>query len=190
MIRQAQTEDYEAIQKIKSALGIDRSKLDNRDYRVSLQKNGFVLFPNLEKSDFEQDLQKIFLVYEQESEIVGYIKIDTEQEMTKESKPIWFQEHMEPLYFSSPHAVIAPIAVSPTAKHKGVGTALVQEAIKRIKQRQDILYLFSFVVLFPIINTSSILFHEKCEFDRIAVTSYLDACELKPYQSVLYGKRL
>ena len=190
MIRQAQIEDYEVIKKIKCSLGIDRSKLDNREYRVSLQKNGFVLFPDLEKSDFEQDLQKIFLVYEQENEIIGYIKIDTEPEMTKEAKPIWFQEDMEPLYFSSPHAVIAPIAVSPAAKHKGVGTALLQEAIKRIKQRKDVIYLFSFIVLFPITNTSSMLFHEKCGFDRIAATSYLDVYELKPYQSVLYGKRL
>jgi len=190
MIRQAQAEDYEAIKKIKSSLKIDHSKLDKREYRVSLQKNGFLVPSNLEKSDFEKHLQKIFLVYEQESEIIGYIKIDTEQSMTKDSKPTWFHKAMESIYFSSPHTEITPIAVSPAAKQKGVGTALLQEAIKRLQQRKEVLYVFSFIVLFPITNLPSMIFHEKSGFDRIAVTSYLDAYGLTNYQSILYAKRL
>jgi ribosomal protein S18 acetylase RimI-like enzyme len=189
MIRQAQTEDYETIQNIRSSLGIDYRKLDERKYRVFLQKNGFLL-SSLEQSDFERDSGKLILVYEQQSEILGYIQIDTEPGMTQEHKPVWFQKDMEPLYFSLPHAVIAPVAVSPGTRQKGVGTALFQEAVKRIKQRKDILYVFSFVAVSPITNVPSLIFHEKMDFDRIAVTGYINAYELENYQSILYAKRL
>jgi ribosomal protein S18 acetylase RimI-like enzyme len=190
MIRQAQTEDYEAIQNMRNSLGIDCRKLDKREYRVFLQKNGFLLSSYLEKSDFEKNSGKLILVYEQESEILGYIHIDTKQEMTQESKPLWFQKDMESLYFSLPHADIAPVAVSPGTRQKGVGTALFQEAVKRIKQRKDILYVFSFVAVSPITNVPSLIFHEKMGFDRIAVTGNKNAYGLENYQSILYAKRL
>jgi ribosomal protein S18 acetylase RimI-like enzyme len=190
MIRQAQIEDYEPIKKIKHSVGIDRSKLDNREYRVSLQKGGFLLFANLEKRDFEKDLRKIFLVYEQEGEIIGYVRIDTEPEVEKDGDPIWFQQDLEPVYLSYPHANIGGIAVSPATKQKGIGTALLQEAIKRIKQREMVSYLFSAVVFSPITNLPSILFHEKSGFDRVAFVNFQNLYNLENYQCVLYGKKM
>lgn len=193
MIRLGQADDYEAIKKIRSSVGIDHNQLDNREYRLSLQKKGFLLFPSLEESQFEAYRQNLFLVYEDEGDVIGYIVMETEQEQEMEqgsSTLIWFRKDIEPIYFSHPHATISVIAVSPATRHKGIGAALLQEVVKRIKQRSEISYLFSSVVSSPITNFPSIVFHEKMEFDRIAFTNYPELFLLKNYQSILYGKRL
>ena len=103
---------------------------------------------------------------------------------------IWFQEDMEPIYFSHPYAGISVITVSPAIQHQGIGTLLFQEIATRIKQRGEISYLFSSIVLSPITNVPSILFHEKMEFNRIACTYYPELFWLKNYQRILYGKKL
>ena len=193
MIRQAQVEDYEAIKEMKSSLGIDRSQLDKREYSVSLQKKGFLLFPYLEKSQFEDYLRKLFLVYEDKNNVIGYIVVDSEQELEMKkgsNNLVWFRKDIEPIYFSHPHANISVIAVSPVSQYKGVGTCLLQEVAKRITQGGEIPYLFSFVVSSPITNFPSMLFHEKMGFDRIAFTYYTEIFGLKNYQSILYGKEL
>jgi GNAT superfamily N-acetyltransferase len=193
MIRPGRVDDYEAIKKLVCSVGIDRNQLDNRAYRVLLQKRGFLLFPSLEEKAFQAYLQKLFLVYEDEGDVVGYTIIDSEQEEEMEagsSRLFWFQKELEPIYFAHPHATIKVIAALPAPGRRGVGAALLQAAVERIKQRGAIPYLFSSVVSSPITNFPSMLFHEKMGFDRVAFTNYPEFHLLKNYQSILYGKRL
>lgn len=189
MIRRATAQDYEAIKSLKQVLGIQREKLRDQQYKFLLQKKGFLLFPDLEKSDFERDLKKFFLVYEINNVVAGYIVIGTEQEMKEESSAYWLNENFKSTYFAHPHADINVIVVSPDANHKGVGTALLK-AVEQEIRKQNIPYLFSLVVLSPLTNVPSLLFHEKHGFDRIAITSYPELFGIKNYQSILYGKKL
>lgn len=189
MIRHASPQDFEAVKSIKQSLGIKREQLQDEEYKFSLQKSGFLLFPDLDRPDFEKDLKKLFLVYEEESTVVGYVRIDTKQEMDQGHSPLWFREDLKSTYFSHPHADIGGIAVSPAASHKGVGTALLKAVEKELK-KQNVPYIFSFVVFSPITNIPSILFHEKHGFERIALTHYPKLFGMKNYQSILYGKKL
>lgn len=189
MIRQVTAQDYQAIRDIKRELGIDRSRLQHADYRLSLQKNGFLLFPDLEWTEYERDISKLFLGYEVDGTVVGYIRIDTEQEIRSAQSASWFREDLQPVYFARPHADIGAIAVSPKAGHRGVGATLLSRAEEELR-RQGVLYLFSLVVASPITNVPSLLFHEKHGFGRVAFTSHHELFGLKNYQSILYGKKL
>lgn len=190
MIRQAVPRDFESLKHIKNMLGLEVDTLGDLAYRLKVQKNGFLLKrPAYREEEFQTDLQKIYLVCEDAGQVNGYVRIDETQEMEKGAEAWWFiPELMEP-YFSLPHADIGGIAVLPEASHKGVATNLLTAAIAAIKQKR-IPYLFSFVVLSPVTNMPSILFHEKNGFHRIALVNESEFFQLKKYQSFLYGKKL
>lgn len=189
MIRQATKQDFEEIYKIRQSLGLKRENLTDTEYRRSIEKNGFLLFSELERTEFENDLEKIFLVAEEEGKIVGYIRIDTEQELKDESHATWIRADVKPFYSSHPHADIGGIAVLPGNSHKGIGSCLLEAAEDEVRKK-GVAYLFSFVVSAPIINKASIVFHEKHGFERIAIISVEELFELKNYESILYGKRV
>ena len=190
MIRKAIAHDYSALMHIKHTLGLEVSYLDDLDYKVKMQKAGFLLkTPSYTPEEFQIDLDKIFLVYEDNGKAVGFIRIDEIQEIDRTAKAWWNMPEIQDAYFSLPHADIGGIAVLPEVANRGVATDLLNRAIDEIRNK-NIPYLFSLVVVSPITNTPSILFHEKNGFQRLALVTEPDYFEYKQYQSIIYGKSL
>jgi len=189
MIRQANTSDYKDIKEIKSVLAFTTSKLDDSHYKEEIERLGFLIPGEYTLEDHENDLKKIFLVYEDDGKTHGYLRIDEAQEMSKSDKTIWLLPELKDIYFSSPHANIGGIAVSPTAGRHGIGTELLNTAEQKLKEK-GISHLFSFVIISPITNIPSKNFHEKNGFQKAAEATAPEMFGLKNFKSTLYYKNL
>lgn len=188
MIRRAQTADFEAITKTYENLALNVPRLTkDSDYRLQVQRSGFLLSGELGFNEFQQEVQG-YSVYEDAGKMVGYICIEEEPETTKEQWS-WFREDLKALYFSEQRANLGRIGVLPTAKQHGVATALFQDAERRLRAKK-VPGLFSFVVLSPVTNFPSMMFHEKHGFERVAVMKPCFLYGMDGYQAFMYGKKL
>lgn len=189
MIRQIRVEDYEKKEALRKKLELDLSRLNNIDYRVEIQRKGFLPAVSPSKEDLEKDINKIWLVNDENGEITASLRIDEEQELMSTTIVSWLKPELKDVYFSQPHASVGFIGVDPNAQERGVGTALLKAAIEKIKAK-GIDYLFSFVVLSPLTNFPSMMWHEKNGFERVAVSSPHPLFGMENYQSFLYGRKL
>lgn len=189
MIRRATIDDYAAITYLKKTLAVDVTQLENPEYRIATQKRGFLVTKDQSIEAFSKDVEKMSFVYEEGGTVVGYIRIDEEPEMRKETNAYWFKPSMEKIYFSLPHAATGGIAVLPNAAQKGIGSQLLHAAENEVKAK-GIPYLFAFVVISPLTNIASILFHERNGYQRFASNTMPEMFGMKNFQSFLYGKKL
>ena len=189
MIRRAEERDFADIKKVKESLSIEISNLDDLAYKLSIQKSGFLLKNPYTIEEHRADLNKIFLVYEEDGVVKGFIRIDEAQEMKQDKAYVWYHPELKEAYFALPHADIGGIGVLPDINEKGVATELLNQALEELKKKQ-IIYLFSFVILSPITNIPSILFHEKNGFERIALCPEAEIYEMKDFSSIMYGKKI
>ncbi len=189
MIRQARESDFEEIITLRKTLAIEIDNLSNQTYRLSVQKSGFLLKKPYPKEEYIKDLQKTFLVANKNEQILGYSRIDEKQEMDKEDIALWYNPNLEKEYFSLPHRSINAIGVLPHVKRQGIATSLLNRIIEEITKEQ-IPYVYSSVIISPITNLPSLLFHEKHGFDRIALISEPEVYGMKNFSSVLYRKTL
>jgi ribosomal protein S18 acetylase RimI-like enzyme len=84
--------------------------------------------------------------------------------------------------------------VLPQAKQRGVATEMLR-AVERQVQARGVDWVFSFVVVTPVTNFASMMFHEKNGFERAAILGpdeYVteNGFRLDVFQSFLYGKRV
>ncbi len=189
MIRNATRSDYFAIKHIKEVNGLIVEDLEDIDYKIRIQKSGFLLKGVYPKEQMEKDLQKIYKVYEHNKEVVAFIRVDETQEMKRESNAFWFKPELKEAFFALPHADIGGLAVLPHTTNSGIATKLLEFVIPEIA-RKSIPYVFSFVVLSPVTNVPSMLFHEKNGFERIAVNTVPKLFGMKMFQSILYGRKI
>lgn len=82
MIRQVEDKDFNQIEVIASSLNLNSKKIHQAGYRLQVQKEGF-LVGEYTGDDFNKDLNKIFLIYEDLGRILGYIRIDDKPEFKK-----------------------------------------------------------------------------------------------------------
>lgn len=188
MIRQAKLEDYLGIKAIKASLAYDLSRLTDSDYKSEIEKVGFLIPGKYTKKEHNDDLKKIFLVYEENGKVLGYIRIDETQEMKETDNAKWLLP-LEDLYFSLPHANIGGVAVLPNTEKHGIGTELLETAEQKLKEK-GVQHLFSFVIMSPITNTPSKNFHEKNGFQKAAEARAEKMFGLRNFQSALYYKKL
>jgi ribosomal protein S18 acetylase RimI-like enzyme len=188
MIRKAQTADFDSVTRIRQSLALDLHKLGDTDYKVQIQRSGFLLPLGLTIEEFLEDIEK-YIVYVHDEEVVGYLRVDEEQEIGPDNEVIWFRPDLKDLYFSKPHADIGGVGVLPEASQHGLATKMLHEVEKQVHER-GVAYLFSFVVLSPVTNFPSMMFHEKNGFERIAVLVPKSSYGMEGYQSLLYGKKL
>jgi len=192
MVRQIKLQDYEDILHIKESLLLDYSRINESEYRVKSEQAGFFVYKKPQtKEEFVKDLQKIHLVYEENGKVKGYLRIDESPEMKndKDFDVLWYKPEMRDVYYTLPHAALAGIGLLPEIAKKGIAKELLTTAIAEVKKK-DIPYVFAFVVLSPVTNIASLLFHERNGFERIACCTASELFDLKNFQSFLYGKKL
>jgi GNAT superfamily N-acetyltransferase len=193
MIRHAQPSDFESIGDIRGGLRLDVSRLSEPSYRVQIQSEGF-LFPYYPTSDdFEADLPNYYVAEEHE-QAVGFFRMREDQDIPDDTSVAWLRPELEDVYWSSPHAGLDGIGVLKGEHSRGIGSKMLQSA-EQITRTRDVNWLFSFVVLTPVTNFASMMFHEKNGFDRVAVlgpSQYANknGFKLDVFQSFLYGKQL
>lgn len=186
-IRRACPKDFEAIKQIIDNLTLDPQRLQDQEYKNMLESNGFLIPRKFSKEKFQN--QK-FLIYQKDNHILGFLKIENQQELPFPFLANWNKPDLKEEYFSKPHFDIGIIATAPNTQKSGIATSLLNEAIN-IAQNQDISYLFSFIVISPLINYPSIQFHKKNGFEKIAILKKIPFLfSLKNYQSNLYAKKL
>ncbi len=56
MIRQAELADFDAITNIREATALDVSKIQDIDYRIEIERSGFLLSTGLSIKDFQKDV--------------------------------------------------------------------------------------------------------------------------------------
>jgi ribosomal protein S18 acetylase RimI-like enzyme len=199
LIRQAQIDDYIDIVCLRNALTLNISQMGNCQYRVKIQQSGFLapsvdlslnnLKPELSKEEYISDLQKIYLIYKETTKIEGYLRIDEERGLESDDQVDWIIPDMERVYFSTTPAEVGGIAVSTNQSRKRIATDMLQMAIDRLK-RNNVKYLFSFVIVSPITNTASLLFHEKNGFERVGILKPCFLYGLNNFQSILYARKI
>ena len=190
MLRQGNIEDFEAIVSINRAVTLDVDKLDDPDYRARVQQDGFLLPGELTVETFQADLPG-YIIAEEEGKILGYLCLHGYQSWETQTidavdclMPGW-----QSIYFAEPHAYIHKVAIDRESQSRGTATSLLREAEDQVRDR-EIPWLFSMIVISPVTNVSSMLFHEKNGFKRVVQTRPARAADLDGFANLLYGKRL
>ena len=124
MIRQAQANDFDSICFILDQLSLQTQKLNDLAYRLQVQQQGFVMPVVLTKDEFQKQLQNTFLVYEFDGKIVGFLRIDEEQEAGAEDFIDWLKPEYKEAYISHAHRCIGKLAVLPSTGRIGIATTL------------------------------------------------------------------
>jgi GNAT superfamily N-acetyltransferase len=188
MIRQAQLEDYEDIEEIKNSLRLDIHNIKSPQYRYDIQRQGFLMPGDFSLDNLAQEVNHLFLVYEENGKVLGYFHVNDER-MENDSGTHWYDPKLKKDYFSLPHACIGGLAVSPKNTRHLIATKLLEEGCKILKN-QLYLNLFSFISVSPLMNIPSLLFHERMGFDRIMISDPESLFGLQNYQCFLYRKQL
>lgn len=185
MIHLSTVADLSSIQNIIDILSLDVTKSNDIQYKVNAQKNGFVIPYKLPLEEFENKENKFF-IHEESGVIDGFIWVEEKQEIGQEDYVDWFKPELKENYFSKEHRCLGKMGVLPDKWGKGIGTELLDIVIQNI----DVPYLYSFVVLSPISNMASMLFHEKNGFERVAISVSKHLFGMENYRSILYAKKL
>jgi ribosomal protein S18 acetylase RimI-like enzyme len=191
MIRQAVVADYEKINEIKERCYLNVEELRDLSYRLRIQKEGFLLRRTFQKDHLSDDLSKTYLISEQQGKIEGYLRIDEEQELSRDFQPnaTWLIPELEAIYFSEPFAQLGGLAVSPERKGHGVATAMLKHAEAVLKDK-GVSYLFAFVVVGPVTNFAAMMFYEKNGFVRTRISEVFPFAGMDAYQSIMYAKKI
>ncbi len=190
-IRLAKTDDLPQLFDLYKGSILDRELLYDRNYRYRVQKDGFLLGLDTKK-DLEQLIADsgLFLVSEEQSEILGYVITNHSVEFLDDKYKTWFDEEIKTVYYKSPKSIsIHTLAVHPNYRSTGVASRLLLELEKTLKE-QGIKYLFSVISLSPLANRASLLFHTRHCFKRLAMSSPRKLFELDNYSSVLMYKKI
>jgi ribosomal protein S18 acetylase RimI-like enzyme len=198
LIKRAVSEDYPALEKIRDAFVLTPSLLGKEKSAKDYSKNGFLLGDYSEKT-FLKDLNKIFIVAKSESGLLGYLRVDNEvdkdfKKMDEHGDINWTNQEYKKSYYQNPHFEIGAILVDSKFQNQGVGNILIDYAfasiISEIPKSQDIVTIFSFIMMEPIGNEASLRFHTKNGFIQVAELKPCDLFGFKGYKSILLAKEI
>jgi len=184
-IRNAKETDYKGISLLRKDIVL--SSQTNPSQFNKLEDAGFVI-GEYTREEFLHDLNKIFLVAEVKQRIAGYVILSDEKEFFDNDYKIWLDKKYKVEYFGKKSIELKVINTG-LNQGKGVGTALLYEAMKFAK-KQNKLFLFSIVTTAPVINLPSIKFHLKHGFSVSAIRRPGNLFGLENYQCILFRKIL
>lgn len=190
MIRSAERSDYKAIRAAWGDAAFDPLHTARTlDGWLDVKLGGFLVSDAPSRKEFKAHLDS-YIVAERQGRLGGFLRLDDSPELQPETDVHWISpRQFKGLYEARPHANIGVLAVAPYAVRQGVATEMLHEAEVRART-MGASHLFSFVVLCPIPNYSSALFHLENGFEWMAVTQPQKLYNIDDYQSTLYGKSL
>jgi len=189
MIRQAQPTDYEAIKDIDEKLTIDTQKISERDYLSNMERSGFLVQNTFTLEKFEKEITTTFLVTEIEEKIVGYLRIEDATYLDKERPAIVYKPELVESQIKKPYKYLDRISLLPEYRGRKLASKMLTAAEKLLKN-EEVGYLYSFVVVSPITNTASIIFHDYNGFERVDISKTFTFAGFENYQSFKYCKKL
>lgn len=192
-IRDAHSADLQQIQDLHDKVKLDLSRLGESEYDAEIQKKGFLLGTD-DAHDMPEELKNAykFLVAEDNGIILGYLIADhrKEQKFYDDEYKTWFDKELKDYYYSNPRGMtIATIVVDPESTKKGIATSLLNNLEGTLKEN-DFEYLFSIVVVAPVTNCPSVIWHTKRGFKRLAMGRPRKLFELENFVSILLCKPL
>lgn len=192
MIRKATPDDLETIFSLYEANSLDISRITDPVYATKVQRDSFLIALE-DKNEMLDRIQSnlLFLVYETEGKVVGFININKEIYFPEDADNIiWFDDSLKKSYFHSDTSItFHEIIIDREYKGQGIGKKLLDESLKTLKEKQYT-DLFSIVAFAPVTNCASLLFHERNEFQRACVSMPFDLFGLKNYMSLLFHKQI
>lgn len=193
MIQKAKEEDFERINSVYKSCLINIKKINDPEYAANIQKSGF-LIPLSTKEERRRRIKKsqIFKVYKNKDNILGFIDINKEFYFPENADNIiWFDQGLKNEYFhGNQSTVLHLVAVDPKYARQRIASKLLQSCLKELRKKK-IKYLFSLVVLGPITNCPSLIFHHQHGFKRITTLPCLSTLfGFKDYQSLFFVKNL
>jgi len=191
MIRRATQEDVKEIQQLHDKYVLDISKINDPEYCVKVQKEGFTVSSggnNLLKRIQESVLTNVLIVDEKLS---GYIDINKEIYFPEDAENIvWLDSKLKNVYFHQNDSItLHHIATSPDFRGKGVASRLLNNSLSELKEK-GYKHLFAIITTGPLTNNASIAFHKKMGFKKVCVTKSIDLFGLKNYESQLFYKEI
>ncbi len=172
-------------------ISLNRELLYDKNYRYRIQKEGFLLGLDT-KDDLQQFISddNLFLVYENDHQLRGYLMIDYKKDFLDDEYKMWFDGNGKHLYYDlSLGASLNTVAVDRSSREKGIAFQLLSEAEQQLK-KTGVKNLFSIITSAPITNCASLLFHTKMGFNRLAVSKPRKMFELDNYCSTLLYKAI
>lgn len=198
LIRKANIDDFKSLCIIRDPLILTPDRLSEFKTKEDFARQGYLL-DEYPENVFQNDLRKIFLVSEIDSNICGYIRIDDEVEndfiqMINSGEIIWLDDGFKKKYCKLPHYEVGAILVDLKSHQKGIGKMLLDSAISEIlsaiPENQNEEILFSFVMIEPITNEASIKFHNKNDFIKVAEMKPCKLFGFEGYKSFLFARTI
>ncbi|MBP9781757.1 GNAT family N-acetyltransferase [Candidatus Woesebacteria bacterium] len=193
MIRKAEQKDLEKLKILYDKVTVDRSQLGDSMYEANIQKQGFLLGTD-DPYSLNEELENAyeFLVAEHDGDVVGYLVADhrPEQKFIDDEYKTWFDNNLKDFYYNSDEGMsLSTIATDPQSMHKGVATELLRCLEEKLKLN-NFKYLFSIVIVSPLTNTPSIVWHTKQGFKRLAMSRPRQLFGWDNHVSILFVKEL
>ena len=169
MIRKATVDDIPSIYKLSHQSALDLQKLEDFDYQLVIQKQGFAVVRYTIK-DYKRLLETAtyFFVYEEDNKIIGYIIVNSELNCEDENR-YWFDKSVKERVYSAKTLLLYKIGVAVDFAGKSIATRLIKH-IEKMMIADHYSGIVSIVTSNPLTNVPSILLHTKNEFNRVAVS--------------------
>lgn len=180
--------DFEAVVHIRDSTALEIDRLNDADYRVEIQRTGFLLPTGLTVDEYRADLSS-YLAFEKGGEAIGYLCLHDHIGMSSEEVNFWFRPDLNDAYNSGSYVYIYGIGVLPDTRRLGVASELLKAAENEARKR-NASWLFSMIVISPVTNIASMMFHERNDFERAAVLNITEEVGLKGFQNLVYAKPL
>jgi len=191
LIRQIIESDLSALSALMDRYTLKPEQIKQPQEVARMQKQGFLLGEySLDK--MRQDLNKIFLVAEEQGKVIGYTRIDEQidpefRKFDEQGLVDWDNDTYKQKFYESQHYVVGGLLVAKEFGRRGIASAFLQKVCELLKQRKA-KRLFAFIVTSPVPNVPSIQFHLKNGFVEIARLKSTPLLGFEQYRSSLFMK--
>ncbi len=159
----------------------------NKSYLTLKTKSGFFI-RDLEKKEVIDSIEKgensFYVVEGKKGRVLGYAEILEEIDNVIIDNLDWVDEKDKKILLKNDYLLISKIATRRGIRRKGIGKFLYENLFENYKDKD----FFAFIVTKPVENKTSIKFHKKMGFRKVAYFSKNEFMDIKNYESILLVK--